>query len=175
MSKAWKATGNTQTNVWLLALVIVALTGCQGTLMTYKGAIVREGDLITLTEGPQRGGSYHSPDLAIEYQWMRSRNELQLSGLLKFAPRIQNVYFQIPYFYLSLFLTDGQGKILEDKRIGTPGSSDPSNPIRINEKLLLPPGTEKMAFGYSGQASGSGGGGKDGGGDLPIWQVPIVK
>ena len=143
--------------------------------MTYKGAMVREGDLITLTEGPQRGGSYQSPDLAIEYQWMRSGNELQLSGLLKFAPRIQNVYFQIPYFYLSLFLTDGQGKILEDKRIGTPGSSDPSNPIRISEKLLLPPDTEKMAFGYSGQARGSGGGGKDGGGDLPIWQVPIVK
>ena len=82
----------------------------------------------------------------------------------------------IPYFHLSLFFTDAQGNILEDRWIATPGSGDPNNPMRFSEKLLLPPGTANMAFSYSGQARGSGSGGKeDGGGDMPFWQVPIVR
>jgi hypothetical protein len=176
MGKAWRAYGWVKSGGWLLALSIVALTGCQGILLTYKGAIVREGDLIALTEGTQRGGRYQSPDLTIEYQWTRSGNELQFSGLAKFTPRIRNSFNIIPYFHLSLFFTDAQGKILEDRRIGTPGSDDPNNPILVSEKMLLPPGAANMAFSYSGQARGPGGAGKeDGGGDMPFWQVPIVR
>jgi hypothetical protein len=176
MGKLWKTAGYAQTSRWLLALSIVVLTGCQGILLTYKGAIVREGYLIALTDGTQRDGFYQSPDLTIEYQWTRSGNELWLSGLTTFTPRIRNGFNLIPYFHLSLFFTDAQGQILEDRRIGTPGSGDPSNPMRFSEKLLLPPGTANMAFSYSGQARGSGGAGKeDGGGDMPFWQVPIVR
>jgi hypothetical protein len=176
MGKLWKAAGCRQRSRWLLALSIIALTGCQGILLTYKGAVVREGNLIALTDGTQRGGFYQSPDLTIEYQWERSGNELQLSGLAMFTPRIRNGFNLIPYFHLSLFFTDAQGKILEDRRIGTPGSGDPSHPMRLSEKLLLPPETANMAFSYSGQARGSGGAGKeDGGGDMPFWQVPIVR
>ena len=176
VGKLWKSAGYVQTRLWLLAISIIALTGCQGILLTYKGAIVRDGYLIPLTDGTQRGGIYQSPDLTIEYQWARSGSELRLSGLALFTPRIRNSFNLIPYFYLSLFFTDAQGKILEDRRMGTPGSGDPSNPLRLSEKLLLPPGTANMAFSYSGQASGSGGAGKeDGGGDMPFWQVPIVR
>ena len=176
MSKAWNAAGWVQRSGWLLALSIVLLTGCQGILLTYKGAIVREGYLIALTDGTQRSGFYQSSDLTIEYRWVRSGNELLLSGLVKFTPRIRNGFNLISYFNLSLFFTDAQGKILEDRRIGAPGSGDPNDPMHLSEKLLLPPGTANMAFSYSGQARFSGSGGKgDGGGDMPFWQVPIVR
>ena len=171
-----KAAGYAQTSLWLLAISIIALTGCQGILLTYKGETVRDGYLIPLTDGTQRGGFYQSPDLTIEYQWARSGNELRLSGVARFTPRIRNAFNLIRYFHLSLFFTDAQGKILEDRRIGTPGGGDPNNPMRLDEKLLLPPGTANMAFSYSGDARESGGAGKeDGGGDMPFWQVPIVR
>jgi hypothetical protein len=164
--------------VWFslpLAASIIALTGCQGALLTYKGATVRDGYLIALTDGAQRSAGYQSPDLTIEYQWVRSGNELRLSGLAKFTPRIRNSFTVVPYFDLSLFFTDAQGNILEDRRIATPGSGDPENQMRISEKLLLPPGTENMAFSYSGEARDSGAGEDKGGGDMPFWQVPIVR
>ena len=160
----------------LLAALSIALTGCQGVLLTYIGSTVRDGYLIALTDGTQRSASYQSPDLTIEYQWVRSGNELRLSGLAKFTPRIRNGFSMIPYFDLSLFFTDAQGNILEDRRIGTPGSGDPDNQMRISEKLLLPPGTMNMAFSYTGEARDTSGAGEDkGGGDMPFWQVPIVR
>jgi hypothetical protein len=175
MGKVWRTIGYVKRSGWLILFLIFTLTGCQGALLTYKGAMVREGDLIPLTDGTQRGGLYQSTDLTIEYQWAQSGNEFQLSGVVKFTPGIRGSSSMIPNFHLSLFLTDAQGKILEDRRIGTPVSSDPRDPVRFSEKWRLPPGAEKMAFSYSGQARGSGGSGKEGGGDTPFWQVPIVR
>lgn len=176
MSKAGRASGWVKSGCRLLAVSIIVLTGCHGVLLTYKGAMVRDGYLIALTDGTQRSASYQSPDLTIEYRWVRSGNELQISGLAKFTPRIRNGFTMIPYFHLSVFFTDAQGNILEDRWIATPGSDDPNSQMRFSEKLLLPPGTANMAFSYSGQARDSGDAGKDnGGGETPFWQVPIVR
>ena len=176
MSKALSIAEWVKRGGLLLAVSIIVLTGCKGILLTYKGAVVRDGYLIALTDGTQRSASYQSPDLTIEYRWVRSGNELQLTGLAKFTPRIRNGFTMIPYFDLSVFFTDAQGNILEDRRIATPGSGDPDSQMRISEKLLLPPGTANMAFSYDGLARDTGGAGEDnGGGEMPFWQVPIVR
>ena len=160
----------------LLAASMIVLAGCQVALLTYKGAKVRDDSLIRLTEGTQGSAVYHTTDLIIEYRWVRSGNELQLSGLAKFTSRIQNSFTMIPVFDLSLFLTDAQGNILEQRWIATPGGVEPGSRMLISEKLLLPPGTANMAFSYSGQARDSDGVGSDkGDGDMPFWQVPIVR
>jgi hypothetical protein len=159
----------------LLAASMIVLAGCQGALLTYKGAKVRDDSLIHLTEATQGSGIYQTTDLIIEYQWVRSGNELQLSGLAKFTSRIQNSFTMIPVFDLSLFLTDAQGNILEQRWIATPGV-EPGSRMLINEKLLLSPETANIAFSYSGQARDSDGSGQDkGDGDMPFWQVPIVR
>jgi hypothetical protein len=176
MNKAWGIAEWMKRGGLLLVASSIVLTGCQGVLLTYKGAKVRNAYLIALTDGTQKSAGYQSSDLTIEYQWVRSGNELQLSGLATFTPRIQNSYSMIPYFDLSVFFTDAQGNILEDRGIPTPGSGDPNNQMRFSEKLLLPPGTANMAFSYSGQARDSGGDGDDkGGGDMYFWEVPIVR
>ncbi len=172
MSEAWGVAGWMKRSGLLLAASVIALTGCRGIFLTYQGAKVRDAYLIVLTDGTQKSASYRSPDLTIEYQWVRSGNELQLSGLAKFTPRIQNSFTIIPYFDLSVFLTDAQGTILVDRAIPTPGSGDPSNPMRFSEKLLLPPGTANMAFSYSGEARD---GGDNGGEEMPFWQAPVVR
>jgi hypothetical protein len=176
MSKGWRSAGWAKRGCWLLAVSIIALTGCKGFLLTYKGAVVRDGYLIALTDGTQRGARYESPDLTIDYQVLRNGDDLQLSGLAKFTPAIRNAFTMISYFDLSVFFTDAQGKILEERRIATPGSDDPEKQMRIREKLLLPPGTANMAFSYNGQARDNSGAGEDrGSGEMPFWQIPIVR
>ena len=176
MSKALSIAEWMKRGGWLLVASSIVLTGCQGVLLTYKGAKVRDAYRIALTDGTQRSARYESPDLTIDYQVLRNGNDLQLSGVAEYTPRIKNNFTMIPDFDLSVFLTDAQGNILEDRWIATPGSGDPNNRMRFSEKLLLPPGTTNMAFSYSGRARESSGGGNDrGGGEMPFWQVPIVR
>ena len=156
-----------------LAALIIILAGCQGVPLNYKGAKVRSAYRIALTDGTQ-SARYQSPDLTIDYQVWRNGDELQLSGVAEYTPKIKNSYTLIPYFHLSVFLTDPYGNVLEDKGIITPGSDDPDKKMRFRENILLPPGTASMAFSYSGEAR-SGGGRQDGGGVTTFWGVPIVK
>jgi hypothetical protein len=175
MSKAWNIAKRMKRGGLLLALLIIVLTDCQGSLLTYKGAWVSGKYRIALEDGTQRSGSYQSPDLTIEYQWERSGNELQLSGTAEFTSEMRNSYDWISSFHLSVFFTDAQGIILEGRGIPTPGCENLNNRMRFSEKLLLPPGTANMAFGYSGQARDSGSGGKGGSGEISFGQVPIVR
>jgi hypothetical protein len=157
-----------------VALIIV-LAGCQGVLQTYIGAKVRSDSLIVLAEGTQGSGLYRTEDVIIDYQWARKGNELQLSGLAKFTSRMQRNFAMIPVFDLSLFFTNAEGIILEQRYIAVPGNGDPNIPMRMSAKMLLPPGTVNMAFSYSGQARDSATDEDNGGGDMPFWQVPIVR
>jgi hypothetical protein len=160
---------------WLLVASSILLTGCQGALLTYKGAKVRDAYRIALADGTDRRAHYESPDLIIDYEVFRNGNDLQLSGVAEYTSKIKNAFVLIPYFHLSVFLADQYGNILQDKGITTPGSDDPNNKMRFNEKIRLPPGTANMAFSYSCEARSSGGRQDGGGGLASFWQVPIVK
>jgi hypothetical protein len=175
MNKLLNITGWIKRGGLLLVASSIVLTGCQGALLTYKGAKVRDGYRIALADGTQRSAHYESPDLTIDYQVWRNGDELQLSGVAEYTPKIKNSYTLIPYFHLSVFLTDPYGNILEDKGIVTPGSDDPDHKMRFREKILLPPGTANMAFSYSGEARSSGSRRDGGGGVTSFWGVPIAK
>jgi hypothetical protein len=176
MRKSWGIAEWMKRGGLLLAASSIVLTGCQGALLTYKGAKVRDAYRIALADGTQRSARYQSPDLTIDYQVLRNGDELQLSGVAAYTPRIKNGFNLVPYFRLSVFFTDQGGNILQDTGIMTPGSDDTNHQIRFSEKIRLPPGTADMAFSYSGQARDSDGVGNDkGGGDMPFWQVPIIR
>ncbi len=157
---------------WSLALLGPALLflGCQGALLNYKGAKALDTYRIAIADGTQRSGRYQSPDLTIDYQALRNGNELQLTGEAEYTPKIRHAFTFIPYFYLSVFLIDQNGTILQDRGITTPGSNDPNNRMRFGEKIQLPPGTAYIAFSYSGQGKGSSVRETE-----PFWDVPIVR
>ena len=159
----------------LLVASSLALTGCQGVLLSYKGAKVRNVYLIALADETQRSARYQSPDLIIDYQVLRNGDELQLSGVAEYTPKIKNSYTLIPYFHLSVFLTDSYGNILQDKGILTPGSEDPDKRMRFSDKIQLPPGTANMAFSYGGEARSGSGRQNGGGGATSFWEDPTVK
>lgn len=157
----------------LLAASAMALTGCQS-IQPYKGQKVNDGFLVALTEGPQRNDRFTSPDLTIDYRWVRRGNELQLAGKAEFMPWVRHCCTLVHEFNLILFFVDAQGAILEQRWIAIPPSNDPEERVPINEKLSLPRGTAGMAFGYSGQARDISGAGDDrGGGEIPFWQIPV--
>ncbi len=158
----------------LAASSIIILVGCQGALLTYEGAKVRDPYRVALPDGTQRSASYQAPDLIIRYEILRIGDELRLSGTAEYTPKIRNGYSQVTYFHLSVFLIDQYGKILQDKGIMTPGSDDPNNQMRFNEKIQLPRGTAYMAFSYNGQARVAGSR-KDSSGETSFWDVPIVR
>jgi hypothetical protein len=166
-------TGSIKSTGLSIALLGMALTGCQATLFTYKGAKVREAYRIALVDGTQRSDQYRSPDLIIDYQILRNGDELRFSGVAKYTPKIINNYSSIPNFHLDLFLIDPYGNILSEHGVATPGSNDPNNRMRFKEKLKLPPGTTGMAFSYSGEARGSGR--EDRGAGISFREVPIVQ
>jgi hypothetical protein len=162
--------------VFLLAAQFVALLGCQGTMMSFKGAKVHEGYLIPLADGVQKTGNYQSRDLVIDYQLLRNKDELQISGMAQFASRLRNGFTSIPYFHLSVFLADAQGAVLANRGIGTSGYGRPDDDMRFNDRIMLPPGTAYMAFGYSGEARDNGGGHDDGGAvEISFWEYPVSR
>ncbi|MBE0555842.1 MAG: hypothetical protein IH628_01305 [Proteobacteria bacterium] len=158
-----------------LAVAGLLLAGCQGALLTYEGAKVRDAYRIALADGTERSSRYQSPDLTIDYHTARNGNELRLSGVVEYTPKIRNAYTLIPDFHLSVFLIDRHGTILKDRGISTPGSDDPNNRMRFSENISLPPGTAYIAFSYSGQARPSGSRSDGGGMITPFWAVPVVK
>jgi hypothetical protein len=175
MDKTLRIAGWMKRGGLLLTASIIILAGCQAALLTYKGEKVRSDSLIALAEGTPGSGAYRTEDVIIDYQWVRKDNELQFSGLIKFTSRMQNNFTMIPVFDLSLFFTNAEGIILEQRYIAVPGNGDPNIPMRMSAKMLLPPGTVNMAFSYSGQARDSATDEDNGGGDMPFWQVPIVR
>jgi hypothetical protein len=154
----------------LLVVSSLVLTGCQAARLTYEGAKVVDTYRIALAEGIQRNATYRSADLTIDYSMMRSGEELQLSGVAEFTPKIRNGYGYIAFFDLSVLLTDREGTILRQKGIVTPGSNDPKSRMRFSEKIPLPPGTANMAFSYSIEARGEGTRETS-----SFWEVPIVR
>jgi hypothetical protein len=160
---------------WLLVASSIVLMGCQGDLLTYEGAKVRNAYLIALADGTQRSARYQSPDLTIDYHVLRNGDELQISGVAEYTPSIKSKFVLVPDFHLSVFLTDQYGNILQDRWITTPGSDDPNNKMRFSEKIKLTPKTANMAFSYSGQGRDSGGRQEGGGRITPFWKIPVVK
>ncbi len=150
--------------------IAMVWAGCQGVLLTYKGATVPDAYRIALVDGGQRSGRYESPDLTVDYSAVRNGNELRLSGVVEYTAKIRHGFGTIPYFKMSALLTDRDGTVLEDRAIRTPGSDDPQNRMRFGEKIHLPQGTTNMAFSYSFEARGF-----DGSETSSLWGIPIVR
>jgi hypothetical protein len=161
----------------LLAASAIVLMGCQGSLITYKGTTVRPASRIALPDGTDTNGRYRSDDLIIDYHAVRNGDALELSGAVQYSPGIRNSYTRISVFVLSVFLSDQEGFVLENKGIATPGSDDPDRKMGFHEKIQLPPGTANISFSYSGEARGGGGGiGSGTGGSMTsFWKIPIIR
>jgi hypothetical protein len=154
---------------WLsrYALVIVVgtmLIGCQTATMGYSGATLAPSSQIPLAEGMKHTDRYETLDVTIDYEYTRSGDALQLSGVVRYGAGLQHNFTMVPQFYMRLYFADAKGNVLNYHGVPISGYGYTDDVMRFSEHLTLPPGTAVMAFGYTGYARDTGGGRDDGGG-----------
>ncbi len=162
----------------LMALIGLAagifLLACQSALLNYRGSTLKPGATIPVLQGTVPVNQFVAPDVVIEYQYTRNGDALDLSGTAQYAPSIRNNFVVVPRFYMRAYFADAQGAILGYHGIVTSNYGYADDHMRFHERITVPPGTALMAFGYSGEARGTGS--DDGaGGDTPFWYEPVAR
>ncbi len=159
----------------LLILLIAGVfpAGCQGgaSLSTSQGRKLGSGNQIALGHDVEKAGRYQSNDVVIDYKYVRSGDNMQLSGVLQFATAIQANFVIVRTFQLGLVLADAQGNILGRQGLATSYNDNVGDSISFSSSILVPPQATAMAFSYTGQAYNSG---RDSN-PTNFWLDPVIK
>jgi hypothetical protein len=155
-----------------------------GDLGSYQGRMVPEEDRIALEQG-QQTARWKGDDLSVEYRYTHDQNVLDISGVVRFADVVTYNFDSVSNFHLSVFFADSQGKIVGNRGLITVArlwktAGTEMDTIPFQTRIVLPPGAETLAFGYSGFGTSSGGsgghgrhGGGGGGGGGSFWKYPV--
>lgn len=147
------------------------LGGCQGSLFNVQGQKLEAADRIAVQGGGPRTGQYRSPDLTLDYEYIRSGDSLKISGTIRFSTSFQGNFITVNTFNLSLMLADSQGTILAQDGLATAYNQGVADPVSFSKTSVIPASTASMAFQYSGSVAGSG---KDGS-PTPFWHDPVGR
>ena len=157
----------------VVTLVVSAMmaSSSQGSWYNYKGAKVNRAAAIPIAEGSHPVDYFVTWDLVVDYQYARRGDQLDLWGSAKYAPGIRHNFMTVPRFYMRVFFADEQGMVLGYRGIVTSGYGYADDELRFKQRITLPPGTALMAFGYAGEARGTG----EGKGAAPFWFEPVSR
>jgi hypothetical protein len=136
-----------------------------------SGGIVSPGELIPLGQAKETG-VWKGNDVTVDYRLTKGLNEIDLSGVARLNDSIVMNFNFLRDFHLIAVFTDSNGRILGSQALATnrgsltPMGNAESTPFKA--RLIPPPGTADIAFGYDGTALQ----GDDGGGGTPtrFWQ-----
>lgn len=150
-------------------LLLASLIACQGGLGSYAGKSVDVGNRIELLDGGPHQGAWETRDLMVEFQYLRLRQDLQISGLIKLQQYLSH-FNSMKYLYFRMHFVDGGDRVLADQallksigyRVGMPEK------IRFKAELKIPPDGAAFAFSYRGCAQGGG----ERAEDWQFWKAP---
>jgi hypothetical protein len=156
--------------VCFMLLSLVGIVACQSSLFSYRGATVEPDDRINLLEEGPGHGVWQTFDLAIEYQYEKKTDMLELSGVVELSHHYRSLYDILTRFYLTVYFLDNEGKVLEGKQVLISNSLKLDDKFSFKHFLEIPPDTVSFTFSYLGGVRGGGGGrdpdgGSDGGSD----------
>jgi len=132
-----------------------------GALRVYaQGKTLDPANQIALNaQGNQ--GQFNGPHLSVNYSYVLTGGDMQLTGNVQFGMTIQANYAGVQSFKLGLALADSQGNVLGEQGLTSAFYSNVGDTINFNSSVVVPPQTAFMAFTYSGQAYAAGPGGQD--------------
>ncbi len=142
--------------VYFMLISLVGIVACQSSFFSYRGATVEPDDRIYLLEEGPGHGLWKTFDLAIEYQYEKKADMLELSGVMELSHHYRSLYEILSRLYLTVYFLDNEGKVLEGKQVFI------SNSLKIDDKfsfkhfLEIPPGTVSITFSYMGDVKGGG-------------------
>ena len=152
----------------LVLLSLVGVVACQSSFFSFRGATVEPDDRIYLLEEGPGHGLWQTFDLAIEYQYEKKADMLELSGVVELSHHYRSLYESLNRLYLTVYFLDNEGKVLEGKLVFISNSLKLDDKLSFKHLLEIPPDTVSFTFSYQGSVRGGGGGGRrdrDGGGD----------
>lgn len=117
-------------------------------------------------------GQFNGPDLSVNYAYVRTGGNMQLTGNVQFGMTIQANYAAVQTFQLGLALADAQGNVLGQQQITGAFDNNVGDTIKFNTPVAVPPQAAFMAFSYSGQAYAAGPGGPD---PTNFWFSPFAN
>ncbi|MGO9689997.1 MAG: hypothetical protein ACLP2X_15835 [Syntrophobacteraceae bacterium] len=139
-------------------LLILLMTGA---FKVYgQGKALNPASQIALNAQGQQAGQFNAPDLTVNYTYVRTGGDMQLTGNVQFGMTIQANYSVVQTFQLGLAMADAQGNVLGEQGVTTAYDNNVGDTINFSTSVVVPAQTASMAFTYTGQAyaSGSGGG-----------------
>ena len=153
-----------------MLLFFVGIVACQSSFFSYRGATVEPDDRIYLVEEGPGHGLWQTFDLAIEYQYEKKTDMLELSGVVELSHHYRSLYDILTRFYLTVYFLDNEGKVLEGKQVFISNSLKLDDKFSFKHLLEIPQDTVSFTFSYLGGVRGGGGGrdpdgGSDGGSD----------
>ncbi len=158
----------------LLLAFALLLTGfmaaaCQTMSPFSRGGTVYPRDRVALAPG-QHSGEWRGDDVRVDFKYSRNEHDLDISGAANFNSNITSNYSMLRDFQLSTIFTDQEGKVLGAQTLATNRGAFESTPF--HSRIVLPPGTADISFGYQGIALGIG---EDTGGANPtsFWECPV--
>ena len=137
-----------------------------------QGKTLNPANQIALNAQGQQSGQFNAPDLTVNYTYVRTGGEMQLTGDVQFGMTIQANYSVVQSFQLGLALADAQGNVLAEQGVTTGFDNNVGDTINFSKSVVVPPQTASMAFTYTGQAYASGRGGSD---PTNFWFSPFTN
>jgi hypothetical protein len=138
-----------------LAFSVLFIMLMPGPPVPGQGQTLNPANLIALNAQGQQG-QFNGPHVSVNYSYVRTGGDMQLTGNVQFGMTIQANYAGVQSFNLSLALVDARGNVLGEQGLIRSFYSNVGDTLNFNTSVAVPPQTAFMAFTYSGQAYAAG-------------------
>jgi hypothetical protein len=139
----------------IMALLIFAaftITGCGGSLFTYKGDKVTQQNLIVQLDNGNQQGEWKTNEVAIKYQYQMTPESLKISGTVEMVGGFATGFSEIGHLAVYLLFLDNQGIVIENALMYSAGNHQPSKmfPMAFERTITSPEGVRTISFAYDG-------------------------
>lgn len=160
--------GSTSYIFAIFLLTTMVLAGCQSIESYYRGYKPDNKNIISLSKPGPPKGEWKTFHVTVDYQYSYSGSVLNISGSAAL-----NLYYKlndsrIRNLTVYLFFLDNESKVIETAVLVKALDSNPNLVLDFSKELTAPPGTQSIAFGYSGESTGE----EDRGNREPFYELP---
>jgi len=141
-----------------MAAALMMLTGCIGTLFSYKGAVVaQKKNRFAFQEGEQQA-EWKTNELGLTYQYQKTDGTLKISGTIKPLGGLEFGFTIARSVVFNILFLDKQGTVINTSILFSTGDNYAITdvPISFVRTIPVPDGTDTYSFAYSGALANSG-------------------
>ena len=136
-----------------LACLLIFLSGCVATSNPLAGNTVSSVPVVALKSGGPHADSWQTFDILIEYIYTQDGNLFKISGSALLSEHYQMLYTRLRDLKIYFFFLDKNSRVLAGHLLAQSLLNDIDQRLPFNRSYDLPPGTDRISFGYNGRVS----------------------